>query len=255
LEPNKISVVIVSFNRADALRKSLAALGADHQILVVDNGSRDGAASLDDEFPGLPNIRFSRLPRNFGLTRALNIGIRAAEGDYVLLLHDDVLIDSAAVTTLAEFLESRSDVGAVCPLLNTPQVRALPTPSESDPPLKPAANIGGDEIVVECVSGAAIMVRTTFLRSLGHIDERYGNYGSAIELSAQVRSANRKLVILRNVTATHDTAPSPAPKGPLDRDRTTGTAEFLGKHHGFMAGMLYRLKTFAFVPGKIDGSQ
>ena len=56
MEPNKISVVIVSFNRVERLRESLAALcGADSglQVIVVDNGSRDGAASLDDEFPGV----------------------------------------------------------------------------------------------------------------------------------------------------------------------------------------------------------
>ena len=97
---------------------------------MVDNGSRDGSANLATEYP---DVRFSNLPRNFGLTRALNIGIRAAEGDYILLLHDDVKIGVAAVLALAEFLESRPDVGAVCPRLNTPQIRALPTPSNPDP--------------------------------------------------------------------------------------------------------------------------
>jgi GT2 family glycosyltransferase len=252
LEPNKISVVIVSFNRVEQLRESLKALGqpaSGLQVVVVDNGSRDGAASLDDEFP---DVRFSRLPRNFGLTRALNIGIRAAEGDYILLLHDDVRIDAAAVTALAEFLENRPDVGAVCPLLNGPQVRALPTPSHPDPALKTAA--GGDEIAAECVSGAAVMVRAGFLRSMGHIDERYGNYGSAIELCAQIRSSNRKVIVLRGVTASHGAIPSPMPAGILKRDRAAGTAAFIGKHHGFGAGLLCRLKTLSFGAAKIDGS-
>jgi GT2 family glycosyltransferase len=238
LEPNKISVVIVAHNRAEALRLSLAALGNDHQILVVDNGSRDESGNLDVEFP---HVRFIRLPRNFGLTRALNIGIRAAEGDYVLLLHDDARLAGYGVIALAEYLESHSDAGAVCPLLNGPQVRPLPTPSDTDPAFQPAA--GGDEIAAECVSGAAIMVRTTFLRNMGHIDERYGNYGSDIELCARVRSANRKVVILRSVTAVHDTAPSPVSTGALAGDRAAGTAAFLGKHYGFAAGLLYRIKT------------
>lgn len=252
MEQNKISVVIVSYYRAEKMRQSLTALtgpGNEFQVIVVDNGSRDGSASLDDEFP---NVRFSRLPRNFGLTRALNIGIRAADRDYILLLHDDVLIEAPAVTALAEFLENRPDTGAVCPLLNAPQIRPLPTPSKPDPPFQtpPFA----EEIIAECVSGAAIMVRSTFLRSMGHIDERYGNYGSAIELCAQVKSSNRKIVILGNVMATHDSAPSPMPKGALKRDRVAGTAAFIGKHHGFGAGLLYRLKTAPFGAAKIDGS-
>ena len=109
------------------------------------------------------------------------------------------------------------------------------------------------ETVAECVSGAAIMVRSTFLRSMGHIDERYGNYGSAIEICAQMKSSGRKIVILGNVTATHGSAPSPAPKGPLKSDRNAGTAAFLGKHYGFRAGLIYRLKTSPFGAAKIDG--
>jgi hypothetical protein len=107
-----------------------------------------------------------------------------------------------------------------------------------------------------------------FLKALRHIDERYGNYGSDAELSAQVRSANRKLVILRGVTAVHAWAESPMKKGALDGDRAHGTAAFLGKHHGLMAGMMHRLKaglggliTFrfgvvmgAFSGAKIDGT-
>jgi N-acetylglucosaminyl-diphospho-decaprenol L-rhamnosyltransferase len=255
----RVSVVIVSFNRGEQLRQSLAALGPDHQVLVVDNGSRDSTPTLDTEFP---NVRFIPLPRNFGLTRALNIGIRAADGEYVLLLHDDVRIGGPEVTALAEFLENRADAAAVCPLLNGPQVRPLPTPANPDPPLQPAPS--GEEITAECVSGAAIMVRTTFLRNMGHIDERYGNYGSGIEICARIRSSNRKIVILSRISAIHDATPSPVRKSTLEGDRASGTAAFLGKHYGFGASLLYRLKTgfaalftlrFSVLGGtKIDGS-
>jgi GT2 family glycosyltransferase len=282
-QPKRVSIVIVSFNRAENLHRSLAALGDAHQILVVDNGSTDGSANLDEEFPDVfSHVRFIRLPKNFGLTRAMNIGVRAADGEYVLFLHDDGCITGAAVSQLADFLEARQDAGAVCPLLTTdsgvpaPQLRALPAPSLPDPPLRPAEGgaegVTGEgiarEISAECVSGAAIMFRMFFLRALRQIDERYGNYGNIMELCAQVRRASRKLVILRDVSALHEALPSPMSKGALEGDRTTGTAEFLGKHYGFMAGILYRIKaalgglvTFRFnaVAGalsndKIDGS-
>src|SRR5205823_8880582 len=102
---------------------------------------------------------------------------------------------------------------------------------------------GGAEIAAECVSGAAIMFRMFFLRALRHIDERYGNYGNTIELCAQVRRASRKLVILREVTAIHEALESPMSAGALEGDRAVGTAAFLGKHHGFMAGVFYRIKS------------
>ena len=52
--------------------------------------------------------------------------------------------------------------------------------------------------MVECVSGAAIMFRAFFLRALRHIDERYGTYGSSIEICAQMRRAAKKIVILHS---------------------------------------------------------
>ena len=243
-QQKRISVVIVSFNRKDTLRESLAALGDTHQVLVVDNGSTDGSAALGDEFP---SVRFIRLPKNFGLVKALNIGIRAADGAYVLILHDDAIIDAAALNRLADYLEEHTEAGAVCPLLlhdgqPAPQVRPLPTPTAPDSAFQPAQSTphGSD---VECVRGAAIMFRTYFLRALRQIDERYGNYGSIIELCAQIKKANRKLVILREVTAEHHASRSPMQAGALEGDRALGTAVYLGKHFGFMAGMIYRLKT------------
>jgi GT2 family glycosyltransferase len=243
-QAKRISVVIVSFNRKDTLRESLAALGDAHQVLVVDNGSTDGSAALDGEFP---SVRFIRLPKNFGLVKALNIGIRAADGTYVLILHDDALIDTAAVSKLADYLEEHTEAGAVCPLLMhdgqpAPQVRPLPTPAVPDPAFQPAQGTPHGSNA-ECVRGAAIMFRTYFLRALRQIDERYGNYGSIVELCAQIKKANRKLVILHEVTAEHKASRSPMKASALEGDRALGTAVYLGKHFGFMTGMLYRLKT------------
>ena len=242
-QPPRVSVVIVSFNRAGALRRSLEALGEAHQIVVVDNGSRDDSPAIEDEFPA---VRFRRLPRNFGLTKALNIGLRVAEGEYILCLHDDARISGESVTKLADYLEAHPEVGAVCPLLTdetgapAPQVRALPSPSNPDMPLQIAS--GGEEIAVECASGAAIMFRQFVLHSLRQIDERYGNFGSDVELCAQLRRASKKIVVLRAVTAIHESAPSPMYSNVLAGDRVAGLAVFLSKHHGFFSSLLYRLK-------------
>jgi GT2 family glycosyltransferase len=237
----RISVVIVSLNRHEALRRSLQLLAPSaHQVVVVDNGSRDGSAELAGEFP---QVRFSKLPKNFGLTKALNIGLRAAQGDYLLCLHDDVRITPDAVTALADYLEAHPEAGAVCPLLvneddlPAPQLRALPTPSEPEPVLQPSA--AGTP---ECVLGAAIMFRSFFLQALRQIDERYGTYGSDVEICMQVRRAGKKLVVIPEGAAVHLALRSPVYTNQLEADRVSGIAEFIGKHHGFMAGLLYRVK-------------
>ncbi len=261
----RISVVVVSLNRIESLRAGLNALGTEHQVIVVDNGSVDGAENIVDEFP---HILFHQLPRNFGLTKALNIGLRAAEGEYLLWLHDDASIAAGTVTRLADYLESHTEAGAVCPLLTdaagnpVPQVRSLPTPSDPDPGLRLPGD--AEELTVEATSCAAIMFRSFFLRALRHVDEHYGTYGPAIEIPMQVRRANKKVVILHSVTAIHEKSPSPVPAAELAGDRAAGTAVYLGKHHGFTSGIVYRLQTaiialftlrFSVLMGVISGQK
>jgi GT2 family glycosyltransferase len=235
-EKPRVSVIIVSCNREALLRRSLEALGAVHQVIVVDNGSSDGAASLEEDFPA---ARFIRLPKNFGLTKALNLGIRSAEGEYLLFLHDDTSIPAQAVTDLANILETTPEVGAICPKFEAvPQASALPTPAHPYPEWHTA---GGSEFEdVECASGAAIMLRHQFIRAMRQIDERYGNYGSDLDLCAQVtRRASKKVRIACNVKALHDVLGKE--DSLLEADRIIGTAVFLGKFYGFAAGMKFRI--------------
>jgi hypothetical protein len=71
-----------------------------------------------------------------------------------------------------------------------------------------------------------------------HIDERYGNYGSDIELSMQVRRANKKVVIVEGAGAIH--RPELKDERPaFVADRQLGTSAFLGKYHGFGARLKY----------------
>ena len=239
-----MSIVIVSFNRADSLRQSLKTLGAAHQIVVVDNGSVDGAENINLEFP---DVLFHRLPKNFGLTKALNIGLRAGTGEYLLCMHDDAHITPEAVTRLADYLEAHAEAGAVSPLLTdasgnpVPQVRALPSPANPDPQLQLPPE--GEDVSVDCTSGVAVMFRSFAFRALREIDRRYGTYGPGIEICVQMRRASKKVVILHSVTAIHENIPSFVPAPTLAGDRVAGTAVFLGKHYGFMSGLLYRLKT------------
>ncbi|MCU1258627.1 MAG: glycosyltransferase-like protein [Bryobacterales bacterium] len=266
----RVSVVIVSCNRAALLRQSLEALGAEHQVIVVDNGSSDGAASLDSDFPA---ARFIRLPKNFGLTKAMNIGLRSAEGEFVLFLHDDARLPGETVSELASILEAHPEVGVVAPLLvdlyggPVPQISELPSPSVPYPEWRPVEGNGDED--VPCVSGAALMVRAFFLKAMRNIDEHYGNYGSAQDLCAQAtRRAGKTVRVVKSTRAVH--APSEASSGSLlTADREIGTAVFLGKFHGATAGWKYRIGSaaravFGFRWGvaklllsgqKIDGTQ
>jgi len=223
----------VTRNRRQALERCLELLQGAVSVIVVNNGS-DDANGLEGRFPG---IRLIDLPRNFGLTKALNIGIRAADAEYVLLLSPEVRLRGADAVRLADILESQPEIGGVAPRLEGfAQVSELPTPQNPNP--SPRMASPGE--FAACVSGQAIMVRSFFLRALRHIDERYGDFGSALELSQQIRRAGKKILIHPEVSATLGLAPEQL-TGEEKSDREVGTARFLGKHHGFASMLGYLL--------------
>jgi GT2 family glycosyltransferase len=82
----RVSVIVVSFNTRDLLRKCLASIEGHHEVIVVDNGSQDGSAEMvQAEFP---QARLITGP-NVGFGRGNNRGLDVARGDYVLLLNSD----------------------------------------------------------------------------------------------------------------------------------------------------------------------
>ena len=119
-----------------------------------------------------------------------------------LKVHDDVLIDPAAVIALADFLENRPDVAAVCPTLNAPQIRPLPTPSNADPAFVPTA----PEAEVAAPSGHRLYA------------EAFRKYGIALPAPAPAAEQIRSSAIRESLLAfLHDWLFWWAPE--VDRDK------------------------------------
>jgi len=235
--------VVVSRNRSALLRRCLESLEASEdrdrlQIIVVDNGSSDGSAQLDAEFP---QTQFVRLPKNFGLTKAMNIGWRAADAAYVFFLHDDAAVDPSTIIRLADVLDANPEAAAVCPLLvddaghPAPQLGKLPPDGDWQP-----ATISGDTPVpVEYARGAAVMMRVFLIKAIRQIDEHYGQFGGDADLAAQIQKANKKVLLVPTARARHQG--SAGYSAEERADFLLGRAVFLGKYRGFGAGLQARL--------------
>ena len=242
VEPEKqaprVTVVVTSHNRQALLRACLESLekaeGRDRlQIVVVDNGSVDGAAQLDSDFP---DLQWIRLPKNFGLTKAMNLGWRAADAEYVFFLHDDTELPPDAVMRLAVALEANTDAAAVCPLLvdregrPAPQFGSLPP----DGNWRPGNAANEAPVQVEYPRGAALMARVFYIKATRQIDEHFGQFGGDADLAAQFRRASKKMLLIPSVRVFHLGA---AEYGSRERaDMMLAKATFLAKYRGFMQG-------------------
>jgi GT2 family glycosyltransferase len=267
-------VAVVSHNRVELLRRCLASLekseGRDRlQLIVVDNGSTDGSAELDTEFP---NVQWIRLPKNFGMTKGWNLGWRAADAEYVFFLHADTEVDPKAAMCLADALDASEDAVAVCPLLvdaagaPAPQLGSLP-PDGTWQPADRVAPAAQETIPVAYPRGAALMVRVFYIRKIRQIDERYGQFGADADLAIQIRRAGRKILLVPAARVRHD------PRGEypaIERaDFLLGRAVLMSRYAGFAAGLKARAASifgpllglrfgelkYTLAGQKIDGSQ
>jgi GT2 family glycosyltransferase len=108
-----VSIVIPSYNRADALRQTLpsvfAVRGVD-EIILVDDASTDDTqeflATLDE-----PRLRVILQPENQGVQAARNMGMSAASGEWVIFGEDDVWFpDDYAEVMLRVAAEQDADI-------------------------------------------------------------------------------------------------------------------------------------------------
>jgi peptidoglycan-N-acetylglucosamine deacetylase len=111
-----VSVVIPAFNEervvCQTVRALLASVYPNFEVIVVDDGSKDGTfAVLQESFGGEPGVRLIT-KANEGKARALNEGIAHASGDIIVALDADTLF---LPDTLAMLVRRFSDpeVGAV----------------------------------------------------------------------------------------------------------------------------------------------
>ncbi len=110
-----ISTVICNYNTRDDLARALDALiGAampDHEIIVVDNASCDGSAALVRSH--YPDVRLIETGANLWFSGGNNAGLRAAQGEYALILNSDATVAPDTLSTLAAYLDAQPEVGAV----------------------------------------------------------------------------------------------------------------------------------------------
>jgi GT2 family glycosyltransferase len=109
------SVIVPSWNGAHLLPACLDSLVAQSyaplEVIVADGASTDWTADL--LAARYPNVRLLQLRRNGGFTTNVNAGIRAAQGDFILLLNNDAEVDQDWVAVCVETFDNEPGLGSV----------------------------------------------------------------------------------------------------------------------------------------------
>jgi GT2 family glycosyltransferase len=109
-----VSVVVLNWNGREVVERCLRSLqGQTYQpleIIVVDNASTDDSADLVRK--KFSNVKLIVNEKNLGFGGGNNVGIRASQGRYIMMLNNDTRLDPACIEELKRSIEKDQRYGA-----------------------------------------------------------------------------------------------------------------------------------------------
>lgn len=225
----QVSVIIVSYNVSRFLENLLASLRRalsemKSEIIVVDNSSDDD--TVDFLKRSYPDIKLIENQTNVGFGRANNQGVRAAEGEYLLLINPDSVVQENTLREMVHFMKNHPEAGAAgCKILNANGTlqkacrRSFPTPWVALSKifglsaLFPKSKLFGrynltflnpDTVhEVDAISGSFMFMRKEVFEEVGGFDEDYFMYGEDIDLCFKIKQVNYKVCYNPNTSVIH----------------------------------------------------
>jgi GT2 family glycosyltransferase len=219
--PPSVLVVILNWNGWEETMTSAGSVVrlnyANLRLLVIDNGSTDASVKqlrtiCDDR------VELLELPENRGYTGGCNEGFRraiAAGTDYVWLLNSDAVVEGKdTLTSLVALAEGDPKIGLVSPRLAEAgeggrlsfcgavcSIKPLFMDQTWDP--EEARSWAQKYPFAAMVPGTAMLVRTSVIREIGMLDERFFTYWEDIDYSYRSSAAGYRNLVDENCVVGH----------------------------------------------------
>ncbi len=249
----KLSVLTVSHNNQDTinnyLKTLLTALPEKSEVIIIDSNSTDKTVDKIRDFilsHRDSDINLYTQKENIGFGKGNNLAASKASGKYIFLLNPDTEVKSDALEKLIEFAEDHQNVGLVAPKLVQsdgkvqPSVRKLPSilgaigeyyfgikrmyeayvPDTQSP------------VEVECVVGAAMLLRRELFLDLGGFNEEFFMYYEDIDLCKRIKDKKLKIFYLPSAEIIHQVG------GSISEQKVKWIKESAMIYHGTLRGAL-----------------
>lgn len=260
-----LTCILLTWNSAAYVERCLCSVLEDldasslrFELIVVDNGSRDGTLEALARL-ARPELLVIPLGHNTGTTFSRNIGLRMARGDHIAVLDSDIEIHQpGAFARVLAYLQAHPDVGIAAPQLRFPSGRYQKT-TDVFPTLthklrrffalrameeREGRQARGDAPQeVDYAVSAFWMLPRLVTERVGLLDERIFYAPEDVDYCLRVALAGLRVVYLPEVVATHH-AQEISRRRLLSRsfrEHLMGLAYFYRKH-GFVwrLGDVYR---------------
>ena len=221
IQKNKylVSIVMLTYNQLEDTKLCVESLfkhttDVNYELIFVDNGSTkdDTISYLDGLKKEHKNIKTIYNKENLGFACADNQGIEISEGEYVLLLNNDVILTDGWLSRMIQVAESDDKIGVVAPCTNHASGRQVVTFSgteEDDEGIQKFAKEvllkkAGNWISVSRIIGFCMLIKREVLFKVGVLDEMFGPGGyEDYDYSMRVKHENYDIVIAMDTFIFH----------------------------------------------------
>jgi glycosyltransferase involved in cell wall biosynthesis/GT2 family glycosyltransferase len=239
-----LDVVVVTYNSSALLPDALAGLPDSARVVVVDNASTDDSVEVTRAL-GVDVVEGAV---NAGFAAAANRGAAFGDGELVLFLNPDAVVDAGLIERLCARFDADPGLGVLSPRLRRPdgseQRVRWPFPSapgawrEALGLHRLRSRPAGDGFVI----GACFMVRRSVLEAVGGFDTRFWLYSEEADLCRRVRDAGWRVEVAEDLVARHvGGASGEGAEGLVFEHFERGGEHFVAKHEGKGSLLAYRL--------------
>lgn len=193
----KISIIIPNWNGSKILKQCLKSLidqqNEIEEVIIVDNGSTDDTYEWVNDHSV---VKFYRLDKNYGITIAVNKGIKLAKSSYIMILNNDTVLEKECISYLIKQIESDNNVFSVASkMIQYHNNKYIDDAGDEYSLLGQAVQRGNGEVITHytkseqifsACSGAALY-RKELLEKIGLFDEEFFAYLDDVEIGYRAR--------------------------------------------------------------------
>jgi GT2 family glycosyltransferase len=186
-----------------------------YEIILVDNGGSTPSVTIYDSRPQTKVLRFSK---NLGFAGGNNRALESAEGEFILLMNQDVVVHFECLEELIRAFENCSNAGVIS--ANMLMICGDSQPNRYDTVAKTVGyykltrfgyasysieNLDRDMVPVDVVSGNAMCFRRCMLIDVGNylFDERLKSYAEDLDLSIRLKNTKWNMYVRTKAVVYH----------------------------------------------------
>lgn len=220
----KVSIITVNYKQRAVtceLLDSIATLSYPNlETIIVDNAQE--ADDSDIYKIHLPKVKIINVSENVGFARGNNLGIKAADGDFIFLLNNDTEVKDGIIEKMLDSFSKSERIGAISPILryyDTPEqiqfagfTEVNPITGRNELIQKQPENLLAD---TSYFHGAAVMIPRHVITKCGLMPEEYFLYYEELDWSRTIRNKRYEIKVRTDIEVLHKESITTGKNSPL----------------------------------------